>query len=660
MKYSSLATHLLSLLFILVPLTNAFVSLSSGVCRLSANVLPYRLPHGDGYLRVQNQVRASSLQSSTLSPSSSSRIIDLVPKGSEFVKKKWFTTLKKDSKISSRKYSELQEAKGSMFDAPKTVNMSSSALLRLVDGSLQTMPMGKYFWPTERRLQVYLGLSLVLMYYSKSFNIQIPFILQDTIDSISKVKALGVSAGSGPLFTAAVKAILFYSLLRATSVIFAEVKTCLFSHVWNDLIRNFAKSIFAHFHTLDSTFHMNQPSGILSVAYVRAIRGFQSVVFQTAFSVVPTMLELAMVAIVFFKKFGQIFSSITVMTFLIYSVFTVIVTEWRVSLRKRQVSVDNKRNAFLIDSLLHHETVKLFTSEKTELFKFDSYLSKLQNLSIKSTYAVGLLNVGQALIFCAGLSVMLLTGLQRVKAGTMSIGDLVAVNTMLLQLAIPFNYIGFTYQEIMQSLVDMELIAKYLKHKKPLISENRDIIPIHEIVPQNAGSSISFKNVSFHYVALEDQNREVEEDEGEDRQKTSTASNVPVDTMAMKARSKKRKQKKVREFMLRNISLQVAPGEHVAIVGPSGSGKSTLLKLISRMMTPDSGTIELDSTDVDKVTVESIRQRVAVIPQDTSLFDNTLRYNILFGKTNATEQELKVAIEKSNLQGLLINPVIMK
>jgi ABC-type multidrug transport system fused ATPase/permease subunit len=238
-------------------------------------------------------------------------------------------------------------ARGPVLLPPILNSTTTSVELRYAD----------YIWPKEPKLRLYLVASLVLMYYSKWFNIKIPFILQNTIDSVSKVEA--VKGGSAAVFRKAVSAIIFYCSFRAISVILAEIKTCLFSHVWNDLIRKYANNIFSHMHSLDSNFHMLHPSGILSVAYVRAIRGFQSIIFQTAFSVIPTVLELIMVAGILFKRFGVVFSSITIATFFVYSLFTMWVTKWRVTLRKRQVEVDNARNAFLIDSFLHHEVRRI-------------------------------------------------------------------------------------------------------------------------------------------------------------------------------------------------------------------------------------------------------------------------------------------------------------
>ena len=312
------------------------------------------------------------------------------------------------------------------------------------------LPMFQYLWPKDNlRLRLFLILSMVFMFLGKWFNVKVPFILQRAIDTASKSSSASsaVLGGSNPFSvgtSSAAAAIAFYGVSRALSVVCSEIKTCLFAHVSQNVLRKFANNIFSHLHSLDSEFHLQTPSGVISVAYVRAVRGFQTMLFQLVFSVLPTMLELALVSNILYKKCGSVFAGVTLSTFSVYLAFTVWITQWRIDIRKELVDVDNKRNGFFIDSILNHEVVKLFTNEKRETKRFDSYLEKIQNLSIESTYAIAVLNLGQAAMFCIGLTSSLLIAANRVKLGTMSIGDLVAVNSMLLQLSIPFNFMGFT------------------------------------------------------------------------------------------------------------------------------------------------------------------------------------------------------------------------
>ena len=313
-----------------------------------------------------------------------------------------------------------------------------------VDNFFHTqVPMLKYLWPHDSpKLKFYLVASLCFMVFGKWFNTKVPFILQRAIDGIpatvqgsSALETSGISVGL---------AILAYGMARAAAVFCEELKTCLFTNVSQSVLRKFAYQIFTHLHTLGTDFHLQTPSGVISVAYVRAVRGFQQLMFQLIFSVLPVTLELGMVANILYRKFSPTFAAITLTTFASYIMFTVFITQWRVLLRKQIVEVDNTRNGFFIDSLLNQEVVKLFNNEKQEIKRFDGYLARMERLNIQSTYAVALLNLGQAVLFCAGLTTSLLVGLKKVQRGEMSVGDLVAVNSMLLQLAIPFDFIGYT------------------------------------------------------------------------------------------------------------------------------------------------------------------------------------------------------------------------
>jgi ABC-type multidrug transport system fused ATPase/permease subunit len=305
------------------------------------------------------------------------------------------------------------------------------------------LPMLKYLWPKDSiRLRLCLVASMFFMFMGKWFNTRVPFMLQRAIDNIpGAIQSGGAVKGAG---MSVAMAVLLYGLSRATAVFCEELKTCLFTNVSQNVLRQFAHQIFTHLHTLGSDFHLQTPSGVISVAYVRAVRGFQALMFQLVFSVAPMALELAMVARIMYKRFSPTFSAITLATFTSYLIFTIYVTQWRVRLRKEIVEVDNARNGFFIDSLLNQEVVKLFNNEQRETKRFDSYLERMQKLNIDSTYAVAALNVGQAVLFCAGLTASLLVALGRVQRGVMSVGDVVAVNAMLLQLAIPFDFIGYT------------------------------------------------------------------------------------------------------------------------------------------------------------------------------------------------------------------------
>lgn len=329
----------------------------------------------------------------------------------------------------------------------------------------------QYLWPHEKPwLKLSLILALFFMVLGKWLNLQVPFLMQETINILSHSPAatvVGASAGKQSFITklllrlfpkmfinptstssitiaAASLTIVSYGLSRALSTIFAEIKTCLFARVSFSGLRKFANQIFEHLHELDADFHLKTPSGVISVAYVRAIRGFQGLLFQIVFSVIPTLLELVLVARVLNKKYGSIFSLITLSTFTLYGLFTIWITQWRIKIRNELVTVDNSRNGYFIDSILNHEVVKYFTNEDRELKKFDSYLKRIQELNIENTIVVALLNFGQVSLFSSGLSLTLLMAMHRVQAGVITVGDLITINGLLLQLSIPFNFMGYT------------------------------------------------------------------------------------------------------------------------------------------------------------------------------------------------------------------------
>lgn len=439
------------------------------------------------------------------------------------------------------------------------------------------LPLFQIMWPQETKLRFLLLLSFSFMILGKWVNVRLPFILQGAVDSMGKAILQGQAQASlqtaigKTLYKSISSALILYGVSRALSVFFAEAKTVLFSHVSQSVLKRFATQIFNHLHALDSDFHLQTPSGVISVAYVRAVRGFQTILLQLVFYVLPAIVELFMVASLLYKRCGPIFSNITMTTFSLYIVFTAWITSWRIRLRNELVNVDNNRNGYLIDSLLNHEVVKLFNSEKSESRRYSSYLERIQDLNIESTLSIAVLNLGQSLFFCLGLAVSLLVAQDRVFQGLMTVGEVVAVNSMLMQLSIPFNYLGYTYQELRQAYVDMEYM-RYVLQRQPAIKQNETANDFDVITQKGSPSVVEFKNVTFRY-----------------RESTS---NETVGGIVVAGTGE------VGEYLLRNVSFKVSSGQSVAIVGPSGSGKSTTLRLITRLVDPESGSVQVDGVDV--------------------------------------------------------------
>lgn len=457
------------------------------------------------------------------------------------------------------------------------------------------VPMLKYLWPRKSvQLKVNLLLSIAALFVGKWYTLQIPFAFQHAIDLLSLPSATVSSALRLRTLSSLSVAIIYYGLSRTLSTVFSEIKTCLFTYVSQSVLRKFALDIFHKMHELGSEFHVRNPSGMVSVAYTRAVRGFQSLLFEIVFSVAPMLIELLMGSYILYKKFGVKFAMVTLLTFIFYIAYTVFVTQWKIAIRKRVVDNDGKRNGYFIDSILNHEVVKLFNRENTEAIRYDKFLRRGADLYIDTTNAIAILNLGQAIIFAMGLVTMLLMAASRVQLKLMSVGEFVAVNAMLMQLSQPFNWLGVMYQEIREALVDMDYMTQILSKGKQLssvVTNTKAGLDLDKLLPldnSNRSSRIEFRNVKFRYSdGIKEQ--------------------------------------------IEDLSFIVEPGQSIGIVGPSGSGKSTTLRLMTRLLENSEGKILLDDIDIHSLSLESLRRRISVIPQDTSLFDNTLEYNLLFG-----------------------------
>ena len=397
--------------------------------------------------------------------------------------------------------------------------------------------------------------------------------------------------------------------MRLGTAFFNETRTAVFASVSQNAIRIMSREVFLHVLRLDSAFHANRATGGLMRSIERGTRGINTVMNSLLFHLVPTMLEIGMVCGIFAYSFGPKFALTTLGTVAAYSVFTLAVTQWRTKLRKTVNALENESASKATDSLLNLETVKSFTSEMREANRYEEVLKRLEVVSLRVTTSLSALNFGQNAIFSVALAGLTYMGAQGVAAGTMTIGDLVLINGLLFQLSFPLNFLGSQYRELRQALLDMETMFAVL-HRKPSITNGPNAKEL--VLPPNFRTEIEFRNVGFGYDA--------------DR------------------------------AILQNVSFNTEGGKQIAFVGPSGSGKSTLLKLLFRFYDATEGTILINGSDIRDYTVDSLRSAVSVIPQETVLFNETIRYNIAYGRHGgASEEEIFEAAKQADIHQAILS-----
>lgn len=485
-----------------------------------------------------------------------------------------------------------------------------------------------YVWPssstrpdaTSVKARVVASLSLLVA--GKLVNIQVPFLFKSLIDSFqptldatssvaTTVLANGGSLISSPaaaeaLVATPVALVIGYGLSRATAAAFGELRNAVFSTVAHGAIRSVAKGVFEHLHSLDMQFHLDRNTGALSRVIDRGARSVNFAMTQLVFNVVPTALEVALVSGILASQLGSSYAVVAVSTVGVYTAFTVIVSDWRTHIRKKMNQEEAAAGGKVVDSLINYETVKLFCNEKHEANRYDVSLRGFQEASIKTQTSLSLLNFGQNAIFSCGLTAMMYMTAQSIISGSATIGDLVLVNGLLFQLSIPLNFIGSVYRELKQAAVDMEAMLA-LQNVQPAICDSKTAPPPPL---QLRGGEIHFKGVKFNYP---NSSREI----------------------------------------LSGVDLVVPAGKTVAIVGSSGGGKSTLLRLLYRFYDSAEGQIFIDGQDIRSVSLGSLRSKIGVVPQDISLFNDTLGYNVRYGDLNATDQQVAEACRLSGLETLI-------
>ena len=461
-------------------------------------------------------------------------------------------------------------------------------------------------WVTLRKLFPYLWeykwrvmAALSFMVGAKLANVGVPLLLKELIDAMSPQPTGAQIALVVPLAL-----LVGYGLLRLSVSGFTELRELVFAAATQGAARKIALQTFEHLHNLSLRFHLERQTGGMSRDIERGVRGIESLITYSLYSIVPTLIEVVLVLSILGVKFDKWYAIITLTALALYIYFTVTVTEWRTQFRKQVNEFDSSAHTRAIDSLLNYETVKYFGNEAFEASRYDENLNKLRRARIKAQNSLSALNIGQQLIIAVALVAMLWRATEGVVEGRMSLGDLVMINAFMIQLYIPLNFLGVIYREIKQSLTDLERMFMLLeKNREVADTENAQILQL------NRPPEVRFENVHFAYEA--------------DR---------PI---------------------LHGISLSIPAGKTVAVVGPSGSGKSTLARLLFRFYDVQQGAIRIDGHEIRQLTQDSVRKAIGIVPQDTVLFNDTVYYNIAYGNTRASREQVEDAARSARIHDFI-------
>ena len=393
-----------------------------------------------------------------------------------------------------------------------------------------------------------------------------------------------------------------YALARLGQQVFSEAKQYLFASVAQRAVRGAAITCFAYLHQLSLRFHLERQTGGLTRAIDRGAKGIEFLLTIVFFEVLPLFVEVLLVSIILWSMFGGFYAAVTILTVAAYAYFTIRVTEWRIKFRREMNEADEEAATRAVDSLLNYETVKYFNAEGSETERYDEALKKYETMAVRSRTSLSVVNIGQGTIIAIGMMLMMGMAGLHIQEGKLTVGDFVAVNTYLLQLYVPLNFLGWFYRELRQALVDMERMFSFLD--EPIGVRDRDGASDIAI----DGGSVSFEDVHFSY---------------KDR---------PI---------------------LQGISFTVPKGKRVAIVGPSGSGKTTISRLLFRFYDPDKGTVRIDGHNLTEVTQSSVRASIGMVPQDTVMFNATIGYNIGYGRDGATPAEIEDASRMAAIDGFI-------
>ncbi|WP_431132340.1 ABCB family ABC transporter ATP-binding protein/permease [Variovorax paradoxus] len=474
-------------------------------------------------------------------------------------------------------------------------------------------------WATLRRLFPYLWqykwrviAALGFMVGAKVANVGVPVLLKNLIDTMTPKPDMAQA-----LLIVPIGLLLAYGLLRFSTALFGELRELIFAKATEGTARQIALEVFGHLHSLSLRFHLERQTGGMTRDIERGTRGVHSLISMSLYSIVPTIIELALVLTILGVKFDSLFVWITGAALVLYITFTVTVTEWRTQFRKTMNELDSMAQSRAVDSLLNYETVKYFNNEEFEAKRYDASLDRYRKAAIKSQRTLSMLNAGQQLIIAVSLVLMLWRATSGVVEGRMTLGDLVMVNAFMIQLYIPLNFLGVIYREIKQSLTDLDKMF-VLMEKEREVRDAPGAQPLSLLpLPRGEGggerngvdSTVRFEDVSFAYEPAR-----------------------PI---------------------LKHVSFEIPAGKTVAVVGPSGSGKSTLARLLYRFYDVQQGRITIGGEDIREVQQSSVRRAIGIVPQDTVLFNDTVEYNIAYGRPGSTREEVENAARAARIHDFI-------
>ena len=459
--------------------------------------------------------------------------------------------------------------------------------------SLHTL--GQYLWGYRLRIAI----AMVFLILAKIATIAVPITMKELVDWFD------TTVNPSPVVAIPIFLLFTYGLLGFFRIIFEEFRNVIFARASQRVVRNVGVKVFRHLHQLSHAFHQNRETGAVSRDIERGTRGVNYILFFLAFSIIPTLFEITVVCVYLAVEFKWYFATITIFTVVVYSIFTLVITNWRTQFRVRMNEAESRANTSSVDALLNYETVKYFGNLEFEVQRYDRDLILWEKESIKSETSLAFLNLGQGLFISIGIIWLLFLAADGIITGEMTLGDFIMLNAFLLQMYIPLNFLGTTFREINHALTDMDRMFNLLSIEDK-IPQSENAPPLQITVPE-----VEFRNVSFGYSQ--------------------------------------------RRQILKNISFQVPSGQKVAIVGPSGAGKSTIVRLLFRFYDVTDGSILIDNQDIREVNLDSLQAAIGVVPQDTVLFNNTLEYNICYGRADCSSDERDEAVAKSQLATFIQN-----